>query len=240
MATSSRASITTKRSQRLIVSISFAFACKYADYDIKWTLRKNISSLNSTEIDLRINPSRQSTKLIVGGNQLDYGYYTATYNITVNERLPTTTITTTMTTSTFVGHIQITIIPSDLQVNLAESRVHRVILGNRHQFFLSPRLFTFDPDMLAPIETFKYRFYCQPYQSIFFRDFLDAKSQIGTMDLIEMKKLNLNNFTVDYTSRQNIKCFQSTGKITFFFNFFFYFRRFFFHYYFIIFLNGEF
>jgi hypothetical protein len=202
--TPNRTSIVIKRLQRLVVPLSFTFTCKYSIYELKWTLSKNLSNIDSVNIDLNDNPSTEWTQLIVPGNKLDYGHYTATYNITVYEWLPTATVTF------LIGHFQIKVIPSDLKVNLIESGAHTLKIGITLQISLNPGLYTLDPDMLAPIQSLRFKFYCVPDGSRSVRNYIYTSNEIGKMDLIEMKKLNLSNFTVDLPN--NLKCFTSQSE----------------------------
>ena len=180
------------RSKLFSLATTTYFACNLTYTQTNaWSLTR-LDGSSPQSVDLRSNPTWQTSELVIQSNILDYGIYEFTFQVYISGlTLPSTAINI----STFVQ-----IIPTGISVYATKSGVSSVLIGSQQSFVSDPSAYSHDLDSLVQPNSLSYKFYCRTIN-------LNESSQANfQMDLLEYK----TNLALQLMSNQT--CFSSTSS----------------------------
>ena len=151
---------------------------------------------NETESYLKSNPTIYAPTLVIQGNALEYGIYK--FSLTLK-------IILGKNAYSYQSERYFEVIPSGITVFGLENGNTQAYIGKNQSFELNPPKYSFDLDMLTPMSSLKFKFYCYitPTGTQTDQTFL---SQVLS-NLVD----DLNTIKTNHASPVNF-CFNSTGN----------------------------
>ena len=142
------------RSKLFSLSTQLYFACNYS-YTLTnvWQLTRLDVPQN---IDLSLNPTWQSSELVIQANTLAYGLYAFSFNVQIS--MLTSGNLNGNQTSSVTTYVQI--IPTGLAVFAVQNGRSNLLIGSSQVYVLDPLTYSFDFDSVVSMSSLTFVFYC--------------------------------------------------------------------------------
>lgn len=186
------------RSRAFAVYFNTSFNCQLNFKSTKaWTLYKVDQNDNIlSAIDVASYPSYSTAQLIIEANTLDYGNYRFTYNVSINTLNDLNQVTNA---SNNIVKVYFKIKQTGISVNFLQTPVKYLVIGKQQSITFDPRLYSYDLDEYAPINTTIFKYYCRTIDSLVANSY---PSTSGTKSDVAMQYA-FNSFSTG--------CFSSTS-----------------------------
>jgi hypothetical protein len=179
------------RSKQFSLSTATYFECDLSyTQAYLWTLNK-INSGVTQLIDLSVNPTFDSSEIVIQSNTLDYGLFEFTIQVEIK-------VLTSVLTSKVSTYVEI--IPTGLVVYGLENGIQSISIGFSQTLILNPIKYSFDSGNMASISNLTFKFYCSSISNFNYIGL--SYSTTGDIDLATNKR----NSSLKMTS-----CFLSNG-----------------------------
>ena len=186
------------RSKLFTLNTATYFSCNLS-YAItyQWSLNLIVNSTYASKIDLSLNPTWQSSSLVIQANTLAYGLYA--FNFQTNVTIATSNV---LLENNITTYVQIT--PTGLAVYGLQNGVSGLLIGSQQSFSLSPTLYSLDLDSLIKPSSLPYKFYCftinQGLNTI-----VNATQSVDLFSYKNNSLLQMNSNSTCFSSNSNLK-----------------------------------